>query len=152
MRILVVSDIHGDSVSLEYLLKKEKYEAVVFCGDGLRDISAAEPYYPAIPFYTVRGNCDFTYAPPSFLTCFDGVAVFALHGDEYGVKSGLSQMISQGKSRQADIIVFGHTHRALISEEEGITVMNPGSLGYGKTYGIIEAEKGSFRCEIKDLY
>jgi hypothetical protein len=51
----------------------------------------------------------------------------------------------EGLKRQADVVMFGHTHRPFISEEEGITLLNPGSLAFprqeGRQYSYIVMEK-----------
>lgn len=42
------------------------------------------------------------------------------------------------RERQADLLLFGHTHQPLTDYEDGLYLMNPGSLGYGGTYGYVD--------------
>ena len=41
----------------------------------------------------------------------------------------------EGAARNADIIMFGHTHRPYFEERDGITVLNPGSLSFPRQEG-----------------
>lgn len=45
----------------------------------------------------------------------------------------------------ADVLLYGHTHRAVCQQEGSVLLLNPGTVG-GKwaraTYGVIEIENG----------
>jgi len=58
MNILVISDSHGRRERIEEALARQikKPDAIIFLGDGLRDITSAE--IGDIPVYAVSGNCD----------------------------------------------------------------------------------------------
>ena len=58
----------------------------------------------------------------------------------------------------ADIVMYGHTHKPMIQQEEKLLVLNPGSLslprqeGHRPTYILLELEKGKLaKCEICSL-
>ena len=38
-------------------------------------------------------------------------------------------------TRNADIVMFGHTHKPYFSQKDGLTVLNPGSLSYPRQDG-----------------
>ena len=44
------------------------------------------------------------------------------------------------RERQADVLLFGHTHRAEITWDDGLLLFNPGSLSGGadSTYGTLD--------------
>jgi len=75
-----------------------------------------------------------------------GRITVALHGDQFGMPTpdGL-----KNEFPDADIILFGHTHKPLIDQQSGtVTVMNPGAAGAVRiscrpTVGIIELEEGA---------
>jgi len=48
----------------------------------------------------------------------------------------------------AQILLFGHTHRPLVDYDGTLWVMNPGSVGRGNpcTYGIITISGGRVNC------
>ena len=99
----------------------------------------------------VRGNCDFGYPdePVQARCAFGGVLFFYTHGHHYGVKSGVYQIMEAGEERLADVVLYGHTHRQQIDEGgEGCpTAFNPGSLGFGGQYGVIECRDGEFTIQ-----
>ena len=43
------------------------------------------------------------------------------------------------RERKADILLFGHTHNALQEYDEGLYILNPGTLhGSEGTFGIVD--------------
>ena len=60
----------------------------------------------------------------------ESVRVFYCHGHKYRVKSGLEQLAEEAKRRDCDVALYGHTHTPLITQMDGITLINPGSLRY----------------------
>ena len=62
MRILVLSDSHGmPSRILDAVEAHPEAEALIFLGDGERDLDTVESYYHSLPnVIKVAGNCDFS--------------------------------------------------------------------------------------------
>ena len=59
MKIIVCSDSHGAFTAGEQVLEREKDAvAIIFLGDGAEEWSDLHEIYPQLPFYAVRGNCD----------------------------------------------------------------------------------------------
>ena len=158
MEIIVISDSHGKQSNIKKILERQikKPAAVIFLGDGLRDIAYAD--IEDIPVYSVKGNCDFGIfsdadTPDELLIELGGKKIFMTHGHRYGVKSTLTPLVSMAASKSADILLFGHTHEAcegfLDSEnslglkiEKPLYIMNPGSIGsYTYQFGIITVDK-----------
>lgn len=141
MRILVTSDTHGDSASLRRaVLSQPKAETVIHLGDGGDDVEQIRFSFPERTFLQVRGNCDWgSTLPQSGEFEAGGKKIFYTHGHMYGVKSGDYTIISEARSRRADILLFGHTHMPREGYEDGLYIMNPGRLsGWEPTYGIID--------------
>ncbi len=155
MNILIFSDSHGKGDNIKEALMRQINEpdAVIFLGDGLRDISYLE--LGEIPVYCVKGNCDgigasMLGAPDEQLLILGSKRIFIAHGHGYHVKSLLSPIITRANELEADIVMFGHTHvmyerRLDIENEYGIAlkkplvVFNPGSIGgYPYSFGCIE--------------
>ena len=138
-KILVVSDVHGRLRDLRWLLNNETADAMFYLGDGLYDLNAAlelrkEPV--PYPIYRVAGNCDMNYNEPSEgMVPFGGVLFFYTHGHHYGVKMGSERLAECAGERGADVALFGHTHRPYLSQENGLTVLNPGSLSFPRQDG-----------------
>jgi hypothetical protein len=77
----------------------------------------------------VAGNCDPGSASPRelLLEC-EGKKLLLVHGDAYGVKSGLGMLEKRAREAGVDAVLFGHTHRATITILSGILAVNPGTL------------------------
>ena len=90
-KLLILSDSHNSTGAVERILHAESdATAVIFLGDGLRDLEEALTFYPKMKVYAVAGNCDFgALEPLDGLAAFDQVVIFYTHGHMYGVKYDL---------------------------------------------------------------
>ena len=81
-KLLILSDSHNSAGAVERILHAESdANAVVFLGDGLRDLEEALTLHPKMKVYAVAGNCDFgALEPLDGLAAFDQVVVFYTHG------------------------------------------------------------------------
>lgn len=65
MRILVVSDSHGNDANLcRAILAQPTAEVVVHLGDGEEELQRAKRSFPEKMFLAVRGNCDMASSLP----------------------------------------------------------------------------------------
>ena len=88
-KLLVLSDSHGARDAIKRILNKEQnnVDAVIFLGDGLRDLEQTLAFFPHLRVYSVAGNCDFgALEPLDGLAGFDQTVVFYTHGHMYGVR------------------------------------------------------------------
>ncbi len=152
MKVLVVSDSHGRKELLDRILSKEPdCKEVIFLGDGIGDIEYVSGFYPGIKFTCVRGNNDWNFTVSSeAYRCFDGVALFACHGDTYGVRSTLRSLFRKAASVQARLVLYGHTHVACEMKDPltGVVAVNPGAVCDGR-YCVIDFSGGGFTAERK---
>ncbi|QBP40734.1 metallophosphoesterase [Paenisporosarcina antarctica] len=141
MRIVVMSDTHGETNSIDQVRHAVgPVDAVFHCGDSELDIQH-ESLQDA---FVVEGNCDWdsSYSAEVF-TEVNGVKVFMTHGHLWQVKSTLMPLSTRAQELGADLVLFGHTH-LLGAELIGSTLfVNPGSLELPrgrkeKSYAIIE--------------
>lgn len=141
MRILAVSDTHGDRWALQRaLLAQPKAEVVLHLGDGEQEAEEVRNSFPEKQFHMVRGNCDWGSSLPAHLLLeFGGRKIYMTHGYAENVKYGMDQAIDAAQEKKADILLFGHTHESLTDYVNGLYIMNPGSLhGSMGTYGYID--------------
>ena len=145
MKLLIVSDSHGRYDRLSRLLDMHSdADALIFLGDGLRDLDRADAYVRGMSVISVRGNCDGISflgndSPEEHTQTLGGYKIFMLHGHTRGVKHGMERAILAAIEREADILLYGHTHipeekyvpegEELLSPKKPIRVFNPGSLG-----------------------
>lgn len=155
MKILVVSDTHGDFNSLLRVVKAQPdAEVIVHCGDGDEQVQLLKDTYKDKMIVGVRGNCDWNSFLPSKETLkICGKKIFITHGHLYSAKMGLYKVVCAAREEGADILLYGHTHIAMNTYEDGLYVMNPGSCsGYMASYGIIEiTENGDVLTNIVKL-
>ncbi len=109
-KLLILSDSHNSRLAIENILAAEadSIDALIFLGDGLRDLEQALTFYPSLRAYAVAGNCDFgALEPLDGLAAFDGVVVFYTHGHMYGVKYDLDTLADAAAARGANVALFG---------------------------------------------
>lgn len=159
MRIIVCSDTHGDFDALYHLVEKEKASTDLFIhlGDGEAELDDLRAVFPALPLLAVRGNCDF-YSTAPIATSFcqgnpedaNAVRLFLTHGNTYRVGESLIPLIHAARTANAEIALFGHTHRKLVDRRDGLWLCNPGSLARprdsGRSYAVIEKQNGILSC------
>lgn len=146
MRILVVSDTHGDLFTLMRAVRSQPAaEIIIHCGDGEAQAEELRLAFPDKKIVAVRGNCDWTSTLPAVETLrVNGKTIFITHGHLYKVKMTMYNIICAARENKADVVVFGHTHNAMTDYDDGLYILNPGSChGYGATYGYIDiTDKG----------
>ncbi len=152
MKVLVFSDSHGRKELVDRMLSKEPdCKEVIFLGDGMSDVEWVQEFYPDRRFTKVKGNNDWSYnVSNEAYKYFDGVTVFACHGDSLDVRSTLFYLYKKTASVGGKLALYGHTHvaKTVTEASSGVTAVNPGALCDGK-YCVIEFNKGSFTVENK---
>lgn len=138
-KLIIISDTHGNSIGIESLRSLfMENDIIIHLGDGGSDMREITKSMPE-KVYACRGNCDFfsTYPEEGILEV-EWLKIFYCHGHKYRVKSDLSSLAAEAKSRGCDIALYGHTHRADIRVVDGVTLINPGSfkrkVGEGGSY------------------
>lgn len=152
--LMVVSDTHGNTASLEAALRwgiKHGVNALAFLGDGTGDItSTCTATGFAAPLTMIRGNTDTdTGVPYADMLEFAGHVFFLSHGHLSGVSQDLSILASVAQSAGADAALYGHTHVPGWEEIGGVLVLNPGSAGrprsaIGASFATIECPPGEW--------
>jgi putative phosphoesterase len=153
MKIIVLSDSHGNTQVLLDAVFDEKPQQILHLGDYEKDCDKVRAVYPGIDLRAVRGNGDFRGREPAYDEfVVENKRIFMTHGHLYGVKSSLDSVLNAGFMRSADILLFGHTHMPYYEVVEKMHVLNPGSIAFGaQTYAVLEIEHGVIRCCIKNL-
>lgn len=144
---IVISDSHGHGENLAALSRLfEECDYIFHLGDGRGDMREIEKKYPK-KTYSLRGNCDFCAGLREVEVEIEGVKIFACHGDAYRVKSEPYTLAKEAKSRGASVALYGHTHRPLVEEAEGVILVCPGTmkspLHFGGSYAylVVNGEK-----------
>ncbi len=158
MELLIFSDAHGRTDGILEAIRRQPKRpgAICFLGDGLREVEHMT--FDDTPLYAVRGNCDWSTSeqtPWTERTLFlEGHTILLTHGHLQGVKAGLGNLISYAASCNADVVLYGHTHKptetvipagSVIGSQtltRPMYLFNPGSVGYdddglGRSFGTL---------------
>ena len=65
MKVLVLSDSHGNLTNMVRAVEAESPHMIVHLGDGWREARQLHGQFPMLPFYQVPGNCDFRPSEPA---------------------------------------------------------------------------------------
>ena len=156
MLIAVVSDTHRSDAyvkSVKMLIKDA--DILIHLGDNVEDAEELERDFKG-DVYIVAGNCDFSRKyPKDRLIDVEGKKIFMTHGDLYGVKMGLNNIYYKGREIGADIVLFGHTHQAVIERTDELILMNPGSTSLPRlskrSVGFININNGEIEVYLKEI-
>lgn len=158
MRIIVLSDSHRDFRAIERVFDKNPTaEMFIFLGDGENEIDYLISKNFDKQVLKVRGNCDFSLSTPLVKTVSVGEhKILFLHGDSHGVKSSTERVYSLAIENNADIALFGHTHRRHYEYKNGIHLLNPGSVsiprdGKEPSYAFIDITQAGVVCNHVDV-
>lgn len=131
MRIIVMSDSHGNYNALEkIILRNTDADWIIHLGDGEPELDRFIVEHPIIApkIIHVAGNCDYrSFSSDDFVLPVPDHKIFATHGHRYGVNFSLEDIKNQAKEHGCDIILFGHTHVRFNKFEDGFYILNPGS-------------------------
>ena len=140
MKILLVSDSHGDYQALDQLAAKyPNMDLYLHAGDSEQDEFSIKP------FISVRGNCDHYYDFPNYLVIPSSFGNIYVQHTPYVSKSVINE-------HNAKIVIHGHTHVRRNETKNGILFINPGAISYARdkfngSYAIIEID--SKNVEVK---
>lgn len=134
MRIVVMSDSHGDIETVRRIVEAHIAEADLFLhlGDGISEFRSVMEQYPQKKSIYVVGNHEDEFYHSnhfeSLIITAEGHRIFLTHGDRLHTKLDTLELRYLGKKTNAEVVLFGHTHKAQDEAWEGIRFVNPGAL------------------------
>ncbi len=154
MRILVFSDTHGmTDPCINTVNKIAKVDMILHAGDVSQDAEDLSYIFPDIPVRYVCGNCEISRIAHELELDVEGKRIYLTHGHMHNVKyeAAYTSLIARAQKCGADIAVFGHTHKPICNNLGNLILLNPGSVRYGNTYGVIEIEDGRLKAAVLDI-
>ena len=153
MLIGLISDTHG-LVRPTVLSALSGVELILHAGDVGGD-DVLDELGTIAPVLAVYGNTDLPGDPrltAAIDRTIDGVSVHVSHGHEVGSPTP-ARLLEQ---YPAQVIVYGHTHRQLVSQADGRLVVNPGAAGARRfklepSVALLRLENGTPTVEIVAL-
>ncbi|EHO48589.1 metallophosphoesterase [Lentilactobacillus kisonensis] len=153
MKIVAVSDNHGDRKIIEAIVDKYagNFDGIFHCGDS--EFSQDDPLINKL--HIVVGNMDFSEFPTDETSRIDDEQVLVTHGHLQDVNNGLLNLELFARSKNATIVLFGHTHQLGVTQDNGVLFVNPGSISYprgqyasiGGTYAVITADAEHYQVQ-----
>ena len=149
MVIGLISDTHGLVREQTFRLLRD-VELILHAGD-VGGAAVLTQLAEIAPVHAVRGNIDIGSRDLAdrIDLALGGLSVHVSHGDEIGTPTPLGLVARY----DADVIVFGHTHRAVIERIGRQLIVNPGAAGPGRfrlvpSLGRLTIENGEADAEI----
>jgi len=127
MKILIISDTHGNLSNLKKVLEREQpIDQLLHTGDVIDDAEEIRELAGCACAF-VRGNCDIFSREP--LSRDFGLMTHNIHMEHgHMLPDSFNSIAYKAESVGADILMFGHTHVPVITTVGDITILNPGSL------------------------
>lgn len=120
MKIAILSDTHG-LLRPQVVEHLKNADAILHGGDINRQ-SIVDELRRYAPLYIVRGNNDKEWAeaiPLDLTVTLGGVTFYMVHNK----KEAAADLTG------VDVVVFGHSHKYLQEDKDGVLWLNPGSCG-----------------------
>lgn len=167
LRIAVVADTHSaPHPALGGHLESQSPDAILHAGD-IGDLAVLDTLGAIAPVHAVRGNVDVRAPDLADVLTVDFVAkdtllrILMVHiaVDGPRLRADAARL---ARSRDASLVVCGHSHVPLAARDADLTVFNPGSAGPRRfrlpiVFGTIEVTSSSVRlahfdCETGDRW
>lgn len=159
LKVIILSDTHRQNQNFFKVLELESpCDMIIHCGD-VEGSEYAITRAANCRVEMVMGNNDFFSNLPREREFYIGqYKTWVTHGHDYYVSMSNEMLKAEARSRGADILLYGHTHRPVIDNEGGLLTINPGSLTYPRQEGrrptyvvMYVGTDGEIKCEIKEL-
>jgi putative phosphoesterase len=152
MKICICSDSHGNAAGLARMLACERPDALLFMGDGLRDVDTLS-LPEGLHLAAVAGNCDLAPDAPLFQVIrLAGHTFYMTHGHRDGVKWGLGRLAKAARAAGADVALYGHTHTANEKMLGGVRLLCPGAMKDPECrYLVLHEKNGALEAVFKTL-
>lgn len=152
MKVVIISDSHGNVSKFKDIIILEKPEVVIWTGDCSSDAEIESYIYSDIKFYIVRGNCDLydTKFNDEEIIEIEGKKIFLTHGHLYEVKRNILKLEKEAEIKKVDVVCFGHTHQPYLELKNSIYYFNPGALKDGR-YGTLEIKNKKIELKQKKI-
>lgn len=128
VKIGIISDTHNYLGRVQCALEKMgSIDILLHCGDHYRDALQIEEKFQ-LKTLAVRGNCDDSLGSEEEIFSINSYNILLTHGHKYSVKKGLNNLFYRCKEKEIALAIYGHTHLPSYIMEDGIHLLNPGSL------------------------
>ncbi|HET7099238.1 MAG TPA: YfcE family phosphodiesterase [Patescibacteria group bacterium] len=144
MKILVISDSHGNIANIKHVMgfaKNIKVSAVIHCGDWDNEESVEAVLSFGIPLYSILGNADVDSKLEDMLKfeCKkfeENLLQFELDSRKISVIHQVK--LDDERLKNQDVVFSGHYHSKEIKEINFVKFVRPGALINGNDFAVYE--------------
>jgi putative phosphoesterase len=155
MKIVVISDSHGNIANLKHVLgfaEKIGAGAIIHCGDWDNIVAVETILSSKIPLYSVLGNADVDPEIGKRLKVKgkgfdDNFLKFEIDGRKIGITHSINNLV---RDNNCDVVFCGHKHFKSEKVVNGVKTINPGPL-YGQRPSFAVYDLGENRVEFVNL-
>jgi len=160
VRVGIVADTHSaPHRRTTELLRRAAPDAILHAGD-IGALTVLDDLRTVAPVLAVRGNIDGTDNDlPDELTIAlrdeargeTVLTIFLTHIAVYGPKLR-ADVVKRARSEGAGMVVCGHSHVPFLGRDQGLVVVNPGSVGPRRfhlpiVFGVLDVKRGAVTFE-----
>jgi uncharacterized protein len=146
MKILIISDSHGNIANLKHVMgfaEKIKVGAVIHCGDWNTLESVETVLSFKIPLYTVLGNADIDPQVSEELKVrsekfSEDFLEFELGGRKIGITHKPTNNKKYFSDKKTDVIFNGHLHSKYESVKSSIKIIRPSAIIKGNNFAVYD--------------
>jgi len=160
-RVIVFSDTHGNARYMrEVLDQRGPFSMMLHLGDGFAEARHLADQN-GMPFAGVLGNEDYGIKAPetrSLILC--GKSIFLMHGHQMEInpyhdaaqwEKHYEALSRRAQNNGAEVLLFGHTHKALLHRHRGVLLANPGDHYIGSAFPATSLELVAGRETIRAI-
>lgn len=155
MRIVVFSDSHGKAYRLKKIMEaQEDADYYIHLGDGYEDVNPLRESFPKKNILAVAGNCDYSSLDVDTKVIeIGGKRVVYTHGHRFGVKGSMEGLERLAADKNADIVLFGHTHIPFFGVKDNVYYVNPGNANAydGIKFATVDIDKKHVICNLTEI-
>ena len=151
VRIVLCSDNHGDRESISFIRREyADFDYLIHCGDSEMMTEELDG------FLCVQGNHDYSKHPDHQILTIGDHRIYICHGHmDFYRYFKYNPMIENAKKNHCDTVFFGHVHTYQDTVQQGIRLLNPGSLYHNRdatkpSYMLVTIDDEGIHAERRD--
>lgn len=124
IKIVLVSDSHGDLAALNNVLARQQdVDYYLHAGDVVLNPAQIKP------FAAVKGNCDYeNYVQEKIIAISDNLKILLVHGHRQKINTSRLLLANYAHNKGCKIALYGHSHLFKIEKINDVYCINPGCL------------------------
>ena len=150
MKFAILSDTHG-LLRPEVIDRIRGCDEIIHAGD-LGKVEVLSELQKVATTHVIRGNVDhgseFDRIPDTLIVSIGNMSAYLVHD--------IADLLIDPADSGIDLLIFGHSHKPDRYEKDGVTYLNPGSIGPRRfdlpiSFAFLTLDGGSYEIEFVEL-